>query len=87
MNSDSFKRCLENGKGVAAVFNKKEKQVLINVWKLKDVFILTWEECPRGEQFDESSYTRDDRHEFDSVDDVCKFLEKESVGFATFKPC
>jgi len=31
---------------------------------------LTWEECRDGDQYDEHAYTRDERHQFGTADEV-----------------
>jgi hypothetical protein len=45
-----------------------------------------WEECPAGEQYDESTYTRDERHAFESVEQLIAFLTREGLRPEDFKP-
>jgi hypothetical protein len=48
--------------------------------------VLTWEECPAGKQFDETSYTRDERIELATVDEALAFLTKEQLDPTQFEP-
>jgi hypothetical protein len=36
--------------------------------------VLTWEECPAGEQYDEATYSRDERHVFATIEELLEFL-------------
>ena len=59
---------------------------LINVWKDGAQYILTWEECPAGKQYDESLYTWDEVHRFDTADQVIVFLQNHGLRVGEFKP-
>jgi hypothetical protein len=86
VNRDSLCRRLEGGEGVSAVFSHGSTESLINIWKLGARYILTWEEAPQGRQFDESQYTKDERHEFQSAEEIPAFLKKHSIPLDLFKP-
>lgn len=59
---------------------------LISVWRHGRTFVLTWEECPPGKQYDESTYTRDERYEFTSTDDLLAFLNANGFQPTSFEP-
>ena len=62
------------------------KEGLVNIWKHANCYILTWEECPAGEQYDESMNTRDERHEFPTIEAVLAYLEQAGVPLSQFTP-
>ena len=85
MNSQSFEERLRMGKVNCLVYSKDGKDGLISVWINNSSFILTWEECPKGKQYDESTYTRDDRHVFSNYSDLLFFLKKQNLQLNQFK--
>lgn len=86
MKKESFCSYLRSGKSVCAVYSANDNHALVEIWKYKEQFILTWEEAPGGAQHDESRYTRDERHVFSSIDEICVFLESNSLAYDIFKP-
>ena len=85
MNSQSFEERLRMGKVNCLVYSKDGKDGLISVWINNSSFILTWEECPKGKQYDESTYTRDDRHVFSNYSDLLFFLKEQNLQLNQFK--
>ena len=64
----------------------KPKLGLIATWRHENIFVLTWEECADGDQYDEDNYTRDEVHHFQTVDDVLRFLEENALDATQFEP-
>jgi hypothetical protein len=81
---EKIQKIVESGGTAAATFWRGELQSLIEVWRYEGKIILTWEEAPDGAQYDESRYTRDERHVFDRIDSALAFLEVHSVPRAEF---
>lgn len=71
---------------VAGVFDVGQEQALVEIWKYEGKIILTWEQCAHGKQYDESSYSHDERHVFDSVDQAYELLEKRAAPLQAFEP-
>lgn len=86
MTTDTFLRRLEEGKANNLIYGVEGKEGLVCVWKHKDEFILTWEECPPGQQYDESTYTRDTRHVFPISTSLLDFLAENDLRVELFKP-
>lgn len=86
MTSDGFLERLGRGKVVNCVYKSDDVEGLISAWAIEGRFILTWEECPSGNQYDESTFTRDERHEFKSAEAVLEFVERNGYPAASFSP-
>lgn len=71
---DAFVRRLRSGKRVSRTYRAGELTGLIEAWPHDGRFVLTWEECRDGDQYDEHAYTRDERHQFDTADEVLDFV-------------
>lgn len=81
-----FLRRLNASKAVNCIYQRGELEGLISAWMYGDRFVLTWEECPAGGQYDESTYTRDERHEFSSAEEVLAFVERSGCPASAFEP-
>lgn len=86
LSRGGFLKRLRAGKSVNCVYRRDDFAGLISAWAYEGRFILTWEECPAGEQYDESSYTRDDRREFATAEDVLAFVENSGYPHSAFQP-
>lgn len=86
MSSDGFRRRLLSSKVVNCTYSRGEVVGLISAWLHQGRFVLTWEECPVGQQYDESTYTRDERYEFASAEDVLTFVESGGYPASAFDP-
>ena len=86
MSSETYRKRLEAGRCNNLLYTGGEREGLVSVWKHQETFVLTWEECPKGGQYDESSYTRDQRHVFASVDEVFRFLDDNGLAVETSRP-
>jgi hypothetical protein len=74
MTLDALKRRLEQGKPFDYSYSEGGKEGLISIWRHGERFILTWEESEHGGQLDESQYSRDERQEFSSAEQVADYL-------------
>jgi hypothetical protein len=72
MSPDGFLRRLLSGKAVNCVYRAGELTGLISAWPNGGGFVLTWEECRDGDQYNEHGYTRDERHQFGTADQVLR---------------
>jgi len=86
MTHKTFEERLEIGKVNHLVYTSNGREGLVSVWKYQSEYILTWEECPAGKQYDESSYCRDDRHTFSCPDDISIFLSRNGLDINSFGP-
>ena len=67
MRIETFRQRVEGGRSVSLVYKTSgDLEGLVSVWLHEGEVVLTWEECPAGEQYDESVYTRDERHTFET---------------------
>lgn len=83
---DTFVKRLQNGKANNLIYSDGDKEGLVSVWIHEEAIILTWEECPIGEQHDESTYSRDERHVFESIGDLMTFLASNALKPELFTP-
>lgn len=86
MKQETFIHRLVSGRVKNLTYSANGKEGLISVWLHDGAYVLTWEECPRGEQHDESTYTRDERHVFSDVDCLLEFLAYNGFNVALFTP-
>jgi hypothetical protein len=82
----TFADRLHRGKANNLTYAKDGKEGLVSVWKHEGLLVLTWEECPAGEQYDESTYTRDEKHSFCTVDELLEFLAANGLRPESFTP-
>ncbi len=76
LSPDGFLRRLRSGKVVNCLYWKGELAGLISAWPHAGAFILTWEECRDGDQYNENAYTRDERHQFETAEQVLTVVEQ-----------
>jgi hypothetical protein len=86
MTTEEFLRRLGAGKVVNCTYQRGELTGLISAWAHKGQFILTWEECKAGRQYDEHAFTRDERHVFDTAEKVLAFVERSAFPVSEFTP-
>lgn len=86
MSSEGFLRRLRTGKVVNCTYRRDELSGLISAWPHGGGFVLTWEECRDGDQYDEHAYTRDERHVFETAEDVLTFVEQAGYPASDFRP-
>lgn len=86
MSPSGFLDRLRSGKSVNCAYRQEERTGLISAWHWEGKFILTWEECQQGEQYDESRYTRDERHTFATAEEVQTFVEQSGYPTSLFEP-
>lgn len=86
MKYETFIQRVESGKSNSLTYSADNIEGLINVWKHSNKYIVTWEECPPGEQFDESQYTRDERREFNTLEQALEYLRTSGIELESFTP-
>ena len=82
---ETFIKELKDGTALHYLYTEDKYEGAINIWKYNDEFILTWEECEQGNQYNESSYTKDDRFTFKTVEEVLVFLGKKTIPVEGFE--
>jgi len=86
MSSEGFLRRLRTGKVVNCAYEAGEMAGLISAWPLGGGFVLNWEECRDGDQYNEHVYTRDERHQFGTPEQVLAFVEQAGYPASVFSP-
>ncbi len=86
MSLSTFLKRLDDRKVNDLVYALSGREGLVSVWKHEGSLILTWEECPAGEQYNESTYTRDERHVFDAASKLLEFLTVNELKIESFAP-
>jgi len=86
MTPDGFLRRLNAGKAVNCLYRTGSLRGLISAWAHDGRFVLTWEECHDGDQFNEHRYTRDERHVFATAEDVLEFVAQGGYPASAFEP-
>jgi hypothetical protein len=86
MNIDTFAKRVDSGKSNYFIYSSDGKDGMISIWKNMDLYILTLEECFPGCQYDESSYTRDERLEFSSLEQMFDYLVNRGIDPTYFTP-
>lgn len=86
MSSDVFIQRLRSGKAVNCVYRSGTLAGLISAWPHDGGFVVTWEECKDGDQYDEHAHTRDELHRFESAEQVMAFVEQAGYPASTFSP-
>ncbi|MEN2773569.1 hypothetical protein ABCY62_00660 [Acetivibrio clariflavus] len=86
MTRDGLIKRLQAGKAVNFKYSKNGLCGIVNIWRYNDKYIITWEECEDGNQCNESSFTKDERYEFESIDEVIRFIDEHCFDIDNFKP-
>ncbi|MCS4300675.1 MULTISPECIES: hypothetical protein [Chryseobacterium] len=88
MNREKFISKIQSHKSCYYIYNENEQNEntgLIKVWLYNDQIILTWEECPTGFVDDESTYTKDELHNFNSFEELEVFFNDNNLFYSNFK--
>lgn len=86
MKRETFLLRLTSGKSLRHVYDAGALTGLVRIWTYEGFFVLTWEECPIGEQYDESTYTKDLREVFATPAEVLAYLSREGLSPESFTP-
>jgi hypothetical protein len=86
MTTEGFLRRLRAGKVVNCTYHQGDLTGLIAAWAHGGGFVLTWEECRTGDQYNENAYTRDERYEFATAEEVLAFVEGKGYPASAFGP-
>lgn len=87
MNKEKFISKIESRKRCSYIYNENERNEntgLIQVWLYNGQIILTWEESPAGLQYDESTYSRDEVHNFNSFEELDTFFNDYNLSYSNF---
>jgi len=83
---DGLIKRLQDGKAVNLKYSKEGLSGIVNIWRYDNKYIITWEECEDGNQWNESAFTKDEKYEFKTIDEVMKFIDKHSFDINSFRP-
>jgi hypothetical protein len=84
MSNEAFLKRLQNRRSVSGTYRDGDLVGLVNIWFDKDKYILTLEECKTGDQYNEKNYIRDEKKQFDNIDEVIGFLSSEKINTSDF---
>ena len=73
MTEQAFRQFLSH-RAVNYVYKDAGLAGLISIWPHEGMFVLTWEECDDGDQYNEHGYTRDEVQHFRDLDAVVAYL-------------
>ena len=82
----TFVKRLSSGQANHYTYSAGGLTGLVSVWRHDGSFIMTREECPLGQQYDESTYTREERHVFATIDEKLEFLAAIEIKPEWFEP-
>ena len=85
MTEQNFRKLLSRGTAVGYNYKNDGQAGLVNIWLYKDRFIISWEECKDGDQFNESNYTRDDLNDFPDINSVIEYLNNSNILIEPFE--
>jgi hypothetical protein len=86
MTPEGFLRRLRAGKSVNCTYRRDGLTGLLSAWAHDGRFVLTWEECREGDQYNEHAYTRDERHLFGTAEELLAFVEQSGYPASAFGP-
>ncbi|GAA5083627.1 hypothetical protein GCM10023210_02480 [Chryseobacterium ginsengisoli] len=87
MNKEKFISKVQSGKSCHYIYKENERNEntgLIKVWLYNSQIVLTWEECPEGQQYDESLYSKDEVHNFNNFEELDTFFNDNNILYANF---
>ncbi|WDE10007.1 hypothetical protein [Thalassomonas haliotis] len=85
MNIEKFTKKVVHGDGAQWNYAVDKTEGLVSVWVHGGDFILTWEEYPEGSFHDESEYIKDEHHQFNSLNELLSFMDKNAIPLSGFK--
>lgn len=87
IDREKFIKKIQSGKACNYIYEVNERNEntgLIAVWLYNNLIVLTWEECPEGQQFDESTYSKDKVHHFNNFEELDAFFEDNNILYGNF---
>ncbi|MFC3157996.1 hypothetical protein SAMN05443633_104338 [Chryseobacterium arachidis] len=87
MDKEKFISKIQSNKSCHYIYQENERNKntgLIKVWLYNGKIILTWEECPPGLIYDESTYTKDELHNFNSFEELEAFFNDHNILYENF---
>lgn len=88
MNKEKLITKIQSGCTCSYIYKENERNEntgLIKIWLDKNQIVLTWEECPGGLQYDESSYSKDEVHHFNSFEELDIFFNDHMILYTNFQ--
>jgi len=88
MNREKFISKIQSSQTCNYIYNENERNEntgIIKVCLYDNQIILTWEECPKGLQYDESSYSKDEVHNFNNFEELDTFFNNNDIHYFNFK--
>ena len=90
MTREALIKRLEQRRSIQALYvrleNGRELQGRVGIDAEDNSFVLIWEECPSGQQFNENMYTRDEFLRFESLEPLMQFLDESGLNLDLFRP-
>ncbi len=84
MTEQQFREFLSR-RTVSYLYKDAGLEGLINVCPSQGKFVLTWEECKAGDQYNEQNYTRDEVQHFFDLDAVITHLRNCGIDVTQFE--
>ncbi|MBT3137179.1 hypothetical protein KL866_19185 [Alteromonas sp. ALT199] len=86
MTEQGFLKSLDSGKTNEFSFLQDTNQIEVSVWKHENKYVLTWEVYPVGSFHDESTYLKDEIHNFDCIRTLTEFINTNGFDLSKFTP-
>ncbi|MBQ4831570.1 hypothetical protein J8L84_20030 [Alteromonas sp. MMG017] len=86
MTEQGFLKRLESSKTNILSFIQGTNEVVVSIWKYENKYVLTWEVYPKGMFHDESTYLKDDIHNFDCSRTLINFIKTNGFDLSKFTP-
>lgn len=84
MTEETFRGFLSRHYAVFMKYKNEDRAGSVNVWFYNGNFILSWEECREGDQWNESNYSRDELHTFPDIDSAIRYLKMAGLDIEQF---
>lgn len=85
MDIDNFTKKIEKGDSTHWHYTGSKLEGLVSIWFNEGKVILTWEESPVGQVDDESTYTKDEHHQFNDLKELFEFMDANKLEVEKFK--
>ena len=86
MSPEGFLRRLRSGKAVNCIYRIGDLEGLISACRCESGYVLTWEEGRIGDQYNEPAYTRDERRQFETAEQLLAYAEQAGFAPSAFAP-
>ena len=86
MTEQGFLKRLESRKTNILSFIQGANEVVVSIWKYENKYVLTWEVYPEGSFHDESTYLKDEVHNFGCTKQLITFIKTNGFDLSKFTP-